>query len=134
MKREILFKAKDFKGNWQIGSYYYGVMYPTSFRGHYINDEQIDEKTICQFTGAVDKKGVKIFENDKDYTGLVIRWNQLHFQFGLFNDNGATKKELLCSPYKTAIALYDTWTDDTIEIVGNIYDTIYEDAEFLGCR
>ena len=130
MKREIIFKAKDYNGNWQIGTYYYGVI---SFSGHYVNNKQIDEKTLCQFTGAEDKNGKRIFESDVDKSGLIVRWNQLHFCFGFFNENGAVKRELLCSPYRTQTKMYENWTDDSVEIIGNEHD-VDEDGKPLNFK
>lgn len=64
MNRVIKFKAKDCKGNWQIGNYYFGLKYPNSFEGHYVNDVLIDEKTLCQFIGIIDPNGKEIYEGD----------------------------------------------------------------------
>ena len=67
--REILFKARRVKGGqWVTGHY------SKSFMGsHVISDkadgvlitDQIDPKTLCQFTGACTASGIKIFEGDK---------------------------------------------------------------------
>ncbi len=122
MKREILFKAKDFVGDWLIGGNYEE---DKLFEYHYISRHRIHPETLCQFIGAVDKNGVKIFEGDIDKSGLFVAWNQLHFEYGLFNGNGATKHKLLLSPEKNATGLYSVWTDDSIEIVGNIYDNYH---------
>jgi uncharacterized phage protein (TIGR01671 family) len=79
MNRIILFKAKDFNNKWQIGTYYYGCMYPTSFSGHYVNDILIDEKTLCQFTGLKDINDNKIFEGDVLANANRKDWDKTNF-------------------------------------------------------
>lgn len=64
MNREIKFRALDQNGNWQYGTYYYGCMYPTSFNGHYVNDTNIDENTLGQFTGLKDGEKIDVYEGD----------------------------------------------------------------------
>ncbi|CAB4183628.1 YopX protein [uncultured Caudovirales phage] len=119
MKREIKFKAKDYKGKWQIGTYYYGVMYPTSFRGHYINDEQIDEKTLCQFTGIKDRngEGVEVFEGDKigrtSFWDKEIIWDKCGF-YTISVNNPERKFPL-------------THLDEFDVVIGNIHDVDAED-------
>lgn len=79
MKREILFKGKDLHTPeiWRYGTYYYGVMYPTSFKGHYIDDCLVDENTIAQWTNIYDKKNKKVFEGDSVFCRLLhhILWD-----------------------------------------------------------
>ena len=65
--REILFrgKRKD-NGEWVYGNY----AYTDTFGGkHWIFqnkafEHEVDENTICQYTGLTDKNGNKIWEND----------------------------------------------------------------------
>ena len=87
MSREILFKAKRVdNGEWVEG--YYQKRYDEIGRErHYIfwckshlvwGYEEIDESTLCQFTGLLDKNGRKIFKNDVVRSGinLVVTWNE----------------------------------------------------------
>ena len=88
--REILFRAKTSSeicgfntlkdGTWVHGFYRDKVGLPVISQfeidrgGDYI-DYEIDEKTLCQFTGLVDKNGKKIFEGD-----IVEVWVERNIQ------------------------------------------------------
>ena len=127
--RVIKFRGIDDKGNWQYGTYYFGVMYPTSFRGHYINDWQIDEKTIdyssfdkdCydlvlqQFTGLKDKNGKEIYEGDivKDFD---INGNFRGIGYIEYSEWGYW---VVSGAYKTAMSI----SFRQLEVIGNIYET-----------
>ena len=114
MKRVVKFKAKDYKGNWQVGTYYFGVMYPTSFAGHYVNNTLIDEKTLCQFTGIKDRngEGVEVFEGDKigrtSFLDKEIVWDKCGF-YTISVNNPERKFPL-------------THLDEFDVVIGNIHD------------
>lgn len=116
MKRVVKFKAKDYKGNWQVGTYYFGVMYPTSFAGHYVNDTLIDEKTLCQFAGKIDKNGKEIFESDICSTYNIDKPSNL-VDTVVFDEGSFVFQ----NDYKLSAELRGFKTD-YIEIIGNIHD------------
>jgi len=139
--REILFRAqrKDGKG------WVYGDLRQTS-EGCYISSntsrkklepiftlEPIKPETICQFTGLLDKEGVKVFEGDKfagDEPGeyYEVSWNEDEaiFQINLYGYNlsyGEGSQEI----YDDEVTCIDTncfelsaLSSDVV--IGNIYE------------
>jgi hypothetical protein len=97
--REILFKAKAVDdGRWVQGYVYFDYFsqkqqrllpcvimfnegYPRKVR------VEVDKETVCQFTGATDKIGNKVFENDKvlDLKGLEwkVTWHTTYCRLRL---------------------------------------------------
>ena len=39
-KRLIKFRGRGYDGKWKYGTYAYTVMYPESFKGHYISPKE----------------------------------------------------------------------------------------------
>lgn len=132
MNREIKFRGYSTNlKKWMFGTYYYGVMYPTSFKGHYVDDELINDGTIGQFTGLKDKSGKEIYEGD------ILKFKTLHeteeigfvtFDLGCFR---LSKRDT----YRGGYSEIRMWNDGShewysieniesfeIEVIGNILD------------
>jgi uncharacterized phage protein (TIGR01671 family) len=133
--REILFKAKRVDGKgWVEGDYFYNFNDSMPVISQVIHDTgNFDEppfdyqklinvipKTVCQFTGLVDKNGVKIFEGDnvsvnygryalekqgKQRTGVVV-YEDMGFVVKIDNSEVRVIRGTIHS----------------IEIIGNIHD------------
>ena len=123
MKREILFRAKNFFGEWVYGSLITldnGRKYvvPNNYfelDGHHLRCDSdypvfVDENTIGQYVGMDNIEGNRIFEND------IVK----------------TRDEIGYVKFNKSKAIYEIVTDDwdlpfdevgsEIEIIGNVYD------------
>ena len=118
--REILFKAKRVDdGEWVEGYYVKGATRHCILKhlGGYPKYD-IDEKTICQYTGLTDKNGKKIWENDivestydDTYEGIDCGIGLVEFFQGLWYVGGDVQN-----------ALYDIDKCNAVEVIGNIFD------------
>ncbi len=125
MAREILFKAKRIiDGEWVEGDlihslYKIGDVCVGNF-GNGNGIYQVDEKTICQYTGLTDKNGNKIWENDliECKTAIhhfisQIEWDEWCKGF-MFQDT----KNSACG----LDAIGDCGCYKNFEVIGNIFD------------
>ena len=117
--REILFRGKTSSGGWVYGGYVQSdeVICPkTSALRYYI-----DPSTVGQYTGLLDKNGVKIFEGDivkfkaiKGYEAYgKILWNEKEATFYSIGKRKANKH------FKTISYMINTVG---IEVIGNVHD------------
>lgn len=136
MSREILFKAKYVDtGEWVEGS----LVYYKAGKKHFIitdNDFQwgmygsysydgdfteIDETTICQYTGLTDKNGKKIWENDL----IEVKKGKSHFISQIEWDDWC--KGFMFQDTKTTACGMDALSGSgcyhfDYEVIGNIFD------------
>lgn len=120
MKREILFRGKHhITGGWLYGdlvhctSIVFGVKSTSTGIQNELEPEFVDPSTVGQFTGLMDKNGVKIFEGDVYHMGdpsikYVVIWK----------DGGFAGKQIGSSSF----AGLSHWIEQ-IEVIGNIHDS-----------
>lgn len=113
----FLFRGKRLdNGEWIQGCYYGFMGKHYIFQAPFESDDlthQVDESTICQCTGLIDKNGKLIFENDiiRGVIHAIIRWNEKYASWALERKGWA----------------YDHFFGEAqdpedCEVVGNIFD------------
>ena len=120
--REILFRGKEFSGDWVYGSFLEGCMDDAALIVKTNKEKMLKHtiavipETVGQYTGLTDKNGKKIFEGDifahpnKKKYKYVVDWIDDIASFSWFNGDGVG------------------FDNKEIEIIGNIHDN----PELLG--
>ena len=127
--REILFKAKRRDtGEWIEGYYQkrfdcFGFIENLIFRSKSKIEweyAEIDENTLCQYTGLTDKNGNKIWENDICSTDLERPFLIVEFRNGgfMYNCNDGNKDYYDIMLPTEPLEQKDKYT----EVIGNIFD------------
>ena len=131
--RVILFKAKRIdNGEWVQGDLVHSVYKINDVcvgkYGSEIGMHQVDENTICQYTGLIDKNGNRIWENDvvKTYNS---QGQECHIEHIIWADYGLN--EGWCSQGIKSLMKYDKRVFNTgfgksdarkCEVIGNTFD------------
>ena len=124
MNREIEFRGKRLDNDeWMYGDLIHDnqggcYVYPLDNLGLFV-ENKVDDNTVGQFTGMIDKNGIKIFEGD------IVRWDKDQKLYVVVFRNGmfyASVEE--CNPH--IYGGFPLWClceeEQHCTIVGNIYD------------
>lgn len=124
--REILFRGKrKLDGAWVIGDlsqHKTGKKFIKLGGGSSTHSFEVDENTICQYTGMTDKNGNKIWENDIALIGGIDR------AIVIFSEKHSG---YILQP------IGDFYFDspmlaDNVDIIDNIIGNIFDNPELIG--
>ena len=127
MNREILFRGKR-KSD---GEWIFGNLLRTDDDGiciiqnhvphHFLKNYEVDQETVCQYTGLTDNNGRKIFEND------VVAYMDTYSTDNGYAESDCVGKVLWCEEelyfYVTERLSAESW--EVLEdcyVIGNIFD------------
>ena len=130
--REILYKAKRIDtGEWVYGSYVHTFcedkncpIVGVQVEKHWIVEENgnmvwIDEDTVCQYTGRVDKNGKKIWENDILVAHLDEKFKEDEtYEQVIWHESGFCTME----KNSTDFPPLDEFDTKNFAVCGNIFD------------
>lgn len=139
--REILFKAKRAdNGEWMEGFLTRSISgFPAILPDDCINSVEINENTVCQYTGLTDKNGNKIWENDilrysYEYPGSpwLKKGEDIKYSVGAVFWHKWRGAWAVCGHGTSRIINQDVFTycriPNRTEVIGNIFDN----TELLG--
>lgn len=123
--REILFKAKrKLDGAWVVGDlsqHKTGKKFIKLCGGSTTHSFEVDENTICQYTGLTDKNGNKIWEND-----VIGYWDTYSTENGLAEADCIGKvfwdDETLSFQVTERLSAESYEVMDECSVIGNIFD------------
>lgn len=138
--RDILFKAKRIdNGEWVEGAYFPKTKYAMKKNRTFIwvwqigkfycdyncgySPYEVDEKTICQYTGLKDKNDKKIFEGDLIL--LMDRW-YCAVEYDVENARFILNGEYVKNEDEDEVthSSFAPYYQNEIEVVGNIFDNL----------
>lgn len=125
MNREILFKGKEVQnGNWIYGDLIHRD-YGTAIGvvdSDGLHEVHVDEETICQYTGLVDKNRKKIWENDI----IECEDDKHHFRIQTKIEWDVSCAGFIFQDTETSVVGLDAITAGGIhlksKVIGNIFD------------
>lgn len=134
--REILFRGKRIDNR----EWVYGGLFENLEEGRVITyiyqfpdgaALPVIPETVGQFTGLYDINGYKVFEGDYDANYDVIAWCNNRQGWAMKADDFPTDDFMLCHCYQCKGDFEINDISMSLEIIGCIHDTIYDDPELI---